>query len=88
MSIHAYTKSLNFQIYFFQIYIYSVCLLTVYVCYVLLSIYIILHIYGRLCNKASLVCSGEQVRLSKFGCSGNQVKKKKTVEKHGQNEKD
>jgi hypothetical protein len=25
--MHAYTKSLNFQIYFFQIYIYSVCLL-------------------------------------------------------------
>jgi hypothetical protein len=28
------------------------------------------------------------VGLSKFGCSGNQVKKKKTVEKHGQKEKD
>ncbi len=26
-------------------------------------------------NKASLVCSGEQVRLSELGCSGNQVKK-------------
>ncbi len=25
--------------------------------------------------KASLVSSGEQVRLSEFGCSGNQVKK-------------
>jgi hypothetical protein len=30
-------------------------------------------------NKASLVCSGEQVGLSKFGCSGNQVKKKKLL---------
>ena len=34
--------------------------------------------YKEVCifAKASLVCSGEQVRLSKFGCSGNQVKKK------------
>jgi hypothetical protein len=39
-------------------------------------------------NKASLVCSGEQVGLSKFGCSGSQIKKKKIVEKHGQKEKD
>jgi hypothetical protein len=30
----------------------------------------------RLIFKASLVCSGEQVGLSKFGCSGNQIKKK------------
>jgi hypothetical protein len=36
---------------------------------------------------ASLVCSSEQVKLSRFGCSGNPVKKK-TVEKHGQKEKD
>jgi hypothetical protein len=55
MSIHAYTKSLNFQIYFFQIYIYSVCLLTVYVCYVLLSIYIILHIHRVILSLAQYI---------------------------------
>jgi hypothetical protein len=37
-------------------------------------------------DKASLVSSGEQVRLPKFGFNGNQVKKK-TVEKHGKKEK-
>ena len=29
--------------------------------------------------KASLVSSGEQVRLSEFGCSGNKVKKNKLL---------